>query len=78
MQRKIRYVPLAIAAIGLCATSVLAQQKSQEELKKLYEAKLEESWFKDGGWTVDFDAAKERSKKENKVVFAYFSRSYSP
>ena len=60
------------------ATALVAGLAQGQSLQEKYDAKLKESWLVDGGWTTDFAAAKARAKKENKLVFAYFSRSYSP
>jgi hypothetical protein len=80
MSRITRQLLLSAAALAVAAPVLSAQGQvpDQDQMKAKYEAKIAEAWFTDGGWTVDFDAAKERAKKENKVVFAYFSRSYSP
>lgn len=59
-------------------TPALMAQGSQEELKEKYENKIAEKWVSHGGWILDLDKAKEIAKKENKAIFAYFSRSYSP
>jgi len=59
-------------------TPALMAQGSQEELKQKYENKIAEKWVSHGGWILDLDKAKEIAKKENKAIFAYFSRSYSP
>jgi hypothetical protein len=59
-------------------TPALMAQGSQEELKDKYENKIAEKWVSHGGWILDLDKAKEIAKKENKAIFAYFSRSYSP
>ncbi|MBI4231396.1 MAG: hypothetical protein HY608_11210 [Planctomycetes bacterium] len=42
------------------------------------EAKLREAWFTGNNWTVDYDAARARASGEGKLIFAYFTRSYSP
>jgi hypothetical protein len=67
----LRLVPLALTvlAVGL---------PSQEKLISRWEAKQAEPWFQAGRWIHDFDAAKARAAKEGKVIFAYFTRSYSP
>ena len=65
-------------AMLFAAHGLSAQGASQEDLKRLYEEKIQEAWFTGGGWTADFGAAKARAKKEGKLLFAYFSRSYSP
>ena len=53
-------------------------QKSQEELKQSYQAKCQERWFVDGGWTDDYDQARDRAAAEGKFIFAYFTRTYAP
>ena len=63
---------------ALLTPALLAQGPSQEELKERYEKKIAEEWVAHGGWILDLDKAKDSAKKENKAIFAYFSRSYSP
>lgn len=58
------------------AASAWAQQASQEDLQKKRDAKLAESWVKDGGWITDYDKAREEAKKAGKLVFAYFTVTY--
>jgi len=62
----------------LLAPALMAQGPSQEKLKERYDKKIAEDWVEKGGWILDFDKAKAIAKKENKVVFAYFTRSYTP
>jgi hypothetical protein len=54
------------------------EDPQQAALRKKYEDKIAEAWFKDGGWTDDFDAARARARAEKKPIVGYFSRSYSP
>ena len=70
---------LILSSIALLtAVSGLNGQDNQDQLKKLYNEKINEAWFTNGGWTADFAAAKARAKKEGKFLFAYFTRSHSP
>ena len=73
---------LAVAAAGFLAaafaTPASAQDAQKEAMQKKYEEKIAEAWFKDGGWTDDYDAALAKSKETGKPILAYFSRSYSP
>lgn len=84
---------LAVLAAGLLAACFPAPAPAQEggapvpvpagapakdPLQVKYEEKLAEPWFKDGGWTDDYDAARAKAKETGKGIFAYFSRSYSP
>ena len=60
------------------AGPALAQDDKQAEFKAKYEEKLEKEFISYGGWITDYDMARERAEKEGKMIFAYFSRSYSP
>lgn len=71
----------SIAAAGLItallATSALAQG-SQDDPKALRAAKVAEAWFTANPWTDDYDEARAKARESGKVIFAYFTRSYSP
>lgn len=69
---------LILAGLSLTVLAQGALAQSQEELKALYEKKIAAEWFKTGGWSDDYAAARERAKKDGKVILAYFTRSYSP
>jgi hypothetical protein len=57
---------------------VAAAAPPQGDLKKLYEEKLTHEFIRFGGWVTDYDEARATAKRENKVLFVYFSRSYAP
>ena len=69
-----------MVALALLATPAFAQRAAPtpEELKKRYEAKLGEAFLKANAWHTDFDAAKDEAFDKDKLLFVYFSRSYSP
>ncbi len=54
-----------------------APKLSPEELEKRYAKKLEGPWIAKGKWILDFDEARARAKREGKLIFVYFTRSYS-
>ena len=62
------------------ASTAIAQRKqpTQEELTAKLAAKKEEAFLKNAAWMYDFDKAKMISQKEEKRIFAYFTRSYAP
>ena len=53
-------------------------QKSPEELKKLHDEKIAKTWVSKGNWILDYEGAREKARKSGKIIFAYFTRSYSP
>ncbi len=65
--------------LGIASTA-MAQRKqpAQEELKTKLASKKEEAFLKNAAWMYDFDQAKESARKEDKRIFAYFTRSYAP
>ena len=77
MQRK--HWTAAVAAVALVAVTAPAQrqQKSQEELQALRAEKLAKDVFKKADWITDYDKARETAKKDGKLIFAYFTRSYA-
>ncbi len=76
-----RTVILAGLIAVLFATSALAQGRtppSQETLKQNRADKVAEEWFTDAGWIDDYDVAREKAKESGKLIFAYFTRTYTP
>ena len=65
---------LAAVALLVAAGAALAQDSLEENLQK----KMKEPFLAKAGWITEFDKAKAESKKMNKPIFAYFTRSYSP
>lgn len=74
----VRCLSLAALALFLAPTIALAGPPSQEQLKKQRTDKLAEPWVSKFPWVTDYAKAKEQAKKDQKMIFAYFSRSYSP
>ena len=68
----------AIAAVTVAAPS-LAQnpQPSQEQLIELRTKKLAKPVFQLAKWETDYDAARAAAKKDGKLLFVYFTRSYA-
>jgi hypothetical protein len=73
-------VAAGIAAAFVLGTAVPAQQPtppSQEELEAKLAEKLEKPFVANAAWVLDYAEAKAKAKAENKVIFAYFTRSYA-
>lgn len=66
-----------LLALGALAGGAAAQV-DQAELQERYEKKLQKEFVSYGGWITDYDEARELARKEGKMIFAYFSRSYAP
>lgn len=70
----------SMAALAAClslAAWLPAQGKSQEALQQQRAEKLAKEVFKKADWLFDYDQARETAKKQGKLIFAYFTRSYS-
>lgn len=65
--------------LGALVLALLMPQggQDQETLKEKRDQKLEAEWLKKADWITDYDKARENSKKSKKLIFAYFTRSYS-
>jgi len=50
----------------------------QATLKKNRDEKLAKDFLKKADWHTDYAKAKAQAKKDGKLIFTYFSRSYSP
>jgi hypothetical protein len=77
--------PRTLIGLGLLAAALLpvqarAQrpQQSQEELIQRRAEKLAKPVFQKAPWMFDYDAARAKAKEEGKLLFTYFTRSYSP
>ena len=70
-----RTITLSTLSLALLAAPGFAQDV--EELKAKRDKKLQEDWFTSNPWTSDYDEARKRAKESGKVIFAYFTRSYS-
>ena len=68
----------AVIAGSLALTAALpAQQKSQEELITEREKKLAKPLFQEANWIFDYEQAREEARTQGKLLFTYFTRSYS-
>jgi hypothetical protein len=76
--RTVRTPATALALLLAMAASSSAQAPEGETLEQKLEAKLKEPFVSNANWVLDYAEAMKRAKEENKVIFAYFTRSYSP
>ena len=64
-----------LCAAVLAAATANAQD---EALRKKLEKKLASPFLKQGSWFTDYEAARGAARKERRVIFGYFTRSFSP
>ena len=72
--------PILLPLAALLASLLPAQNRtppSQDELKQKRTEKLAKEVFKKATWVTDFDEARALAKKEGKLLFTYFTRSYA-
>ncbi|MCH2112346.1 MAG: hypothetical protein MK213_05760 [Planctomycetes bacterium] len=67
-----------LISCGLMGILAVAPAVAQDDLVAKYEKKIAKSWVAHGSWSEDFEGSLTRAKAENKVIFAYFTRSYAP
>jgi hypothetical protein len=60
------------------ALLLAAAASSAQSLEEKLEAKLKEPFVANAPWVLDYGEALAKAKAEKKLVFAYFTRSYSP
>ena len=56
----------------------LPAQKSQPQLVEQRAKKLAKSFVTSAPWMLDYDRARAAAEKQDKILFTYFTRSYSP
>ena len=69
---------LPVAALLATLLPAQGQERSQDEYRRLRAETLAKEVFKKAPWLQDYDAARETAKKEGKLIFAYFTRSFAP
>lgn len=67
----------SLALMGAFATALCAAARAESLEDKLAE-KLNKPFVKHIEWITDYDQALDAAKSSGKLIFAYFSRSYSP
>lgn len=70
-------VAISAAQTNAQGTRSAKKEVTAEELRARYEAELAEPFVAKGGWIVDYDDARAQAKREGKLIFTYFSRSYA-
>ena len=69
---------LAVAAPAQKGAANGALPPAQQALVDKRDKKLDSEFLKKAKWQTDYDKALAAAKKSKKLIFAYFTRSYSP
>lgn len=67
-----------LACILVAGADAQRRPPTAEQLVESRQQKLQEAFLANGDWALSFAAAKKRAKAEGKLIFGYFTRSYSP
>lgn len=59
-----------------CNAQGTTPDAQSQDYRQLEERKLARSVFRAASWTTDFDEAMAQGKLQNKLVFAYLTRSF--
>ncbi|MCK6459098.1 MAG: hypothetical protein L6Q95_04305 [Planctomycetes bacterium] len=76
--RTVRTPATALTLLLAVAASGPAKAQEEETLEQKLEKKLKEPFVSNAPWVLDLAEATKKAKEEKKLVFAYFTRSYSP
>jgi len=68
---------LAACLVAALVWGAAPRLQGEETMEQKKEKKLAEEFFKKATWFTDYDKAREEAKKSSKLIFAYFTRSYS-
>ena len=77
MKSRLEVIALSVL-LGALVSSPVVAQVDQADMKARYESKLKKSFFKQATWFTDYDKARARAKESGRLIFTYFTRSYSP
>jgi len=72
--RSLVRVTAATLALAFALSSTASAQSAEDKLAQ----KLTKDFVKNAAWVTDYEEARTRAKAENKLIFAYFTRSYAP
>ncbi|MEM7167096.1 MAG: hypothetical protein AAF581_16660 [Planctomycetota bacterium] len=73
MLRRALALTCLLTVLGVTASAV-----AQDDLVAKRDKKLAAEWLKKAEWFTDYDKARAKAAETNKLVFGYFTRSYSP
>lgn len=79
MENRVRFPKptLIVGALAVLAAGVAPAQQDDAKFAELRDKKLQVAFLKKATWTTDYDAALADAKKNGKLIFAYFTRSYA-
>ena len=71
-------LPSLLVSIACAAFAAAPAAQDAAELERRYQHKLEARFLERVEWVTDLELAKQRAQAEDRLIFAYFTRSYAP
>ncbi|MBI2264273.1 MAG: hypothetical protein HYU64_03745 [Armatimonadetes bacterium] len=68
---------MRIALLLLFLAGLTAPLWAQDDYARKRDEKLKENWLTQARWITDYDKARSVAKKTGKLIFTYFTRSYT-
>ncbi len=69
---------IAALLLGLATPAFAQDDDRAAKMQANFDAKMAKPFLKNATWETDFDKATKSAADEGKLIFAYFTRSYSP
>lgn len=73
-----KYLLVPLLAAMFVGPGFAQDADKQAELQAKYDKKIAMEFVSHGKWILDYDVARAKAKEEGKLLFTYFTRSYSP
>ena len=77
MNKALKPLGMVLMSGVILGTALPAQQVDQETLRERRDKKLASKFLQNASWITNYDKALEKAKKSKKLIFGYFTRSYS-
>lgn len=69
---------LTLIAGAAIASAAAYAQDEDDIFKQRLEKKLKKSFLGNAAWETDYDAALKKAAASDRIILAYFTRSYAP
>ena len=77
MNKALKPLGMVLMSAAVLAVALPAQGPDQDTLMERRDKKLASEFLKNATWITNYDKARAEAKKSKKLIFGYFTRSYS-